>query len=348
MSNRADPKSGQNKDGNAPKRVRQMTVYDRLEDARHRRQALLASRAKVGPTASTPKSPSNTASAPTPPKAPEAPEVKAPQAKTPSVEAPENARTSELVSAPAATPGTRFPEIERPEEPALVAPMRKTSDKPDHTRKKRRGVGYWTGLFRAMAAIAALAVIFALIAQRNDTPSDPAAAASTALVQPDVSSVPIAAETPAPTPAVTPVATSLAIVQSDAPAVPTAPEPEPFDVIFAPLVSPDFPTPAPLETAQPLDAPPTELDQSIPYERLVPPTALQRVPPMRPDAFAAETDPAPAPDSAMADATNVVLMVPDFAPQSRAEAMVTTAASLGIPVDRTLRRVKSSFSPSHW
>jgi hypothetical protein len=51
-------------------------------------------------------------------------------------------------------------------------------------------------------------------------------------------------------------------------------------------------------------------------------------------------------NAGFAEATNVVLLVPAFVPQTRAEDAIDTAAALGIPVDQT-RRANLSISQTN-
>ncbi len=338
MSNRADPNSGRKTPGNATKRVRQMTVYDRLEDARKRRQALLAERAKTAPQ--TPPRATNEANPPKP------------------------------VAPPPPIPKIADPGL-KASRPTAPKPARAQTEPEPHQKSARKGGGYWKGLLQVMAGIALFAVLYAVISSVRDTPENPANAA-TAVVQPDVSIPPIAApqSTPEPTPAPTPAPTSEpaiaaasaptdtapalpdVIAQITGPTTPVSPQTNSLNVVFAPLISPEFASPTTLQAPQPLDAPPSEFDDFLPFERLVPPQVLTRFPPARPTVDTGETVEtveeiaAIAPNSAFADATNVVLMVPAFAPQSQAEDMIAAAAGIGIPVDQT-RRASVSISSTN-
>lgn len=293
MSNRKDPAVGRASENKATKKARQMTVYDRLEDARKRRQALLAER---------------NSSAPTP--------VPAPQASnqpTPPKPAESEARTSEQAA----------PDPAPPAEP--------------EQRRRRRPVGYWGGLFQAMAAVFVIAAIVAVFA-RGDAPSENPAAA-TALVQPTVTTEALPVTTPA---ASTKIEQTAVIAQSNAPIFPQELTEQPFDVAIAPLVQPIFPGSTLLAEPSAQDSLPTELDTIPAFERLVPPIVLTRVPPSRPVTEPPiEAASAIVPSESFAEETNVVLMVPSFAPQSEAENIVTIAARVGVPVDQTRRQAIS-------
>ena len=313
MSNRADPNLGREKPSG---RVRQMTVYDRLEDARKRRQALFAER---GAPAAKPATALKASNDTTPPR------------QTPAKAEPLAADVS-VTRAPAPSP--------KPRPESKFAP---TAQRPQKSSTK----AYWAGLFQAMAAIAIVAVLIAMFSSRGETPENPAAA--TALVQPDVTTVPLTS--PETAAEIEPVVASFLVLRAG-PKAPLAPQQTAVDARIAALVSPTFETPVALFTPATPDGPPTELDQFPPFERPVPPVALQRIPPARPVSATPvalsqpEPTPEPEPEPSLpffGDVTNVVLMVPAFVPQAQAEETISIAAANGVPVDQT-RRASVSIS----
>ncbi|MBT8412863.1 MAG: hypothetical protein KJO30_00925 [Boseongicola sp.] len=303
MSKRADPNSGTEMNRDAPKRARPMTVYDRMEDARRRRQELLAK--GNGPA---PRHAQNLKTPTTPP-------------------APVAMATTQLVTEPQATLQTILPPEPKPKAQPGIPP-------------KRVAGGYWTGLFQAMTAIAVIAVLVATFGSRG-TPQEEAANAA----------VPVTPATSETMTEAAPRVTEVALIadrvaQSTDPATPQAPDSATLGLTIAPLSN------QPLETRlaslaipaadslptipNPVAAPPTVSNTTAPLVLTSTPPARQRPAPI-------ETPEPPAVNAGLAEATNVVLLVPAFVPQTTAENAVATAADIGIPVDQT-RRANVSIS----
>lgn len=298
MSKRNDPNLGQKRAGNTPKRARQMTVYDRLEDARRRRKELLAK--GTGPAPRT--VPSHTAS--NKPTAPFRAEQSAPSVET--AQAPE-------------------PVIR------AHAPDRTQHSKPEPNRT--RG-GYWSGLAQAMAAVAVIAVLIAVFRPFEGEPQATATAAAPLTPEP-LEKAPIAQSAEAERVFIVPRFT----VSTTSPVPVPDLDPTPLGLTIAPLVSPTFKTVVSrLDTPSPGSLPSALLASDLPAPpEATFPLVLTSTPPARPGSTP------PAASTGLADATNVVLLVPAFVPQASAEEAITAAAALGIPVDQT-RRASVSIS----
>ena len=305
MSKRTDPNLGQRRGGDAPRRVRQMTVYDRLEDARKRRKELLAK--GNGPAPRTPPSlrASNEPSAP-------------------------KERTAPIAPAPIPPVAP----VSAPPKPRAEAPV------PGPRPEPRRIGGYWMGLLQAMVAIALIAALIAVFQPFGTEPEIPATAA-TPLQRETVAPAPIVQE-PSPEPNQTIASFT---VTTDGPTLRPTPEPTSLGLTIAPLISPVFETtPARLAPPAPRDAPfdpAPEAAPPLPANNA--PVFLASTPPVRPVPDTATATPETRTLSGLAETTNVVLLVPAFVPQSDAEAAVSAAATLGIPVDQT-RRASVSIS----
>ncbi len=311
MSKRADPNSGRKTTGSAPKPVRQMTVYDRLEDARRRRKVLLAKGEGPAPRPI----PSLKASNETPP-----PPIR------------QSAPASQTIIKPDLVPVVDIEATPRPIETPIVNP-------PPAQEPKRRHGGYWIGLFQAMGAIAFIAVLFGIFGLRGELPEAPATAA-TALAPEPVISEPVTSQAPIA------VAKSTAVilaVRSIDPEVLPSPMPGSLDIIIAPLSNPTLVARVAALQPQRPDGPPTAFDAFPPFERLSPPVILGTTPPARQIAHVTEIAVEQPTPSLLGDTTNVVLLVPSFVPQSEAESAIKIAAALGIPVDQT-RRASVSIS----
>ena len=311
MSKRADPNSGRKTTGNAPKPVRQMTVYDRLEDARKRRKLLLAK--GEGP-------------APRP-----VPSLKASNETLPPPIR-QNAPASQTIIKPDLVPVVDIEVPPRPIATPIVHPTPAQEPKSRHGR-------YWIRLFQAMVAIALIAVLFAIFGSRSELPEAPATAA-TALAPEPVIGDPVTSQ--APIEIAKPTAVTLA-VQSIDPEVPTTPKPGSLDVIIAPLSNPTLVARIAALQPQRPDGPPIAFDAFPPFERLSPPVILGTTPPARQIAQITEIAVEQPTPSLLGDTKNVVLLVPSFVPQSEAESAIKIAAALGIPVDQT-RRASVSIS----
>ena len=301
MSKRSDPNSGRKTTGSAPKPVRQMTVYDRLEDARRRRQVLLAKGEGPAPRPI----PSLKASNETPP-----PPIR------------QSAPASQTIIKPDLVPVVDIEAAPRPIATPIVNPP------PAQEPKRRRG-GYWIGLFQAMVAIALIAVLIGIFGPRGELPEAPATAA-TALSPKPVISEPVTSQ--APIEVAKPTAVILA-VQSIDPEVLPSPKPGSLDIIIAPLSNPTLVARVAAVQPQRPDGPPTAFDAFPPFERLSPPVILGTTPPARQIAQITEIAVEQPTPSLLGDTKNVVLLVPTFVPQSEAESAIKIAAALGIPVD---------------
>ena len=319
MSKRSDPNSGARPSGDGPKRVRPMTVYDRMEDARRRRHELLAK--GNGP-------------APRP-----VPNLKATNQPTPP---PERETPSEPIPHPSPKPV-----VETVAAPTPIKPPEPTPQPQDSKPPKRAASGYWMGLFQAMAAIAIIALLFAVFSTRGTPPEDSANAAA------PVTPAPVAVEqVTVETPIVADVAEVALIAdrvaQSTGPAAPLAPDATTLGLTIAPLVNPVFEiTFASLAIPTP-DSPPliTDPEAGPPLPQIVPPLVLTSTPPIPQRPTPVETALPPILNPGLAEATNVVLLVPAFVPQAEAEDAIQTAATLGIPVDQT-RRANLSISQTN-
>ena len=278
-----------------------MSVHDRLEDARRRRKELLAKGNGPAPrTAPNPRA-SSQSTPPQPRMAPVAPN-------------PESA--AHAVVAPVMAPPT-------PKSAPIAA-----------LEAKRTSSGYWRGLLQAMAAIALIAVLIAVFRPFAAQPETPATVAAPLAPEPVVIA-PIA-ETSATAVTVIP-ATIEATTAGLAPL--TAPEPTDLGLTIAPLISPTFESATRALSQPTADDIPFALnpDGAPALPLITPPLVLASTPPVRPRSETAIALAAPVANTGFAQATNVVLMVPAFVPQSTAEEAVAAAAAIGIPVDQTRR-----------
>lgn len=310
MSKRSDPNSGARPSGDAPKRVRPMTVYDRMEDARRRRHELLAKGNGPAPRAT--------------------PSLKA--LKEPATP-PNRKPPSEPIPHPHTEPITE----------TLVATKTTSAPEPKLKPPKRASGGYWMGLIQAMTAIAIVAVLVAVFAARGAPPEKSANSEAPPAPAP-IASEPVTAQTPI----VAEVALIADhVAQSTDPVAPTAPDSATLGPMIAPFVSPVFETNLARPSIPVPDSPPliTDPEAGPPRPQSIPPLALTSTPPVR-QTPAAETITPPIVNSGLAETTNVVLLVPAFAAQAQAENAIETAAALGIPVDQT-RRSNLSISQTN-
>jgi hypothetical protein len=201
-----------------------------------------------------------------------------------------------------------------------------------------------------MAAIAVIAVFIAVFGTRGTPPEDSANAAATPTPTP-VAAQPVTAETPVVAEAAE-IAEAVLFAdltaQNADPVIPIVPDSETLGLTIAPLVSPVFETKLARLPVHVPDSPPviSDPDAATSPPQPVPPLVLTSTPPVRQAIAAIETQIPPVVNPGLADATNVVLLVPAFVPQTEAEDAIATAATLGIPVDQT-RRASVSISQTN-
>ena len=319
MSKRSDPNSGARPRGDGPNRVRPMTFYDRMEDARRRRHEVLAK--GNGPD-------------PRP-----VPSLKATNQTTPP---PERETPSEPIPHPSPKPV-----VETVAAPAPIKPTEPTPQPQDSKPPKRAASGYWMGLFQAMAAIAIIALLFAVFSTRGAPPEDSANAAAPVTLAP-VAVEQVTVETPIVADVTEMALIADRVAQSTGPAAPLAPDATTLGLTIAPLVNPVFEiTFARLSILTP-DSPPLIADPEAgpPLPQTVPPLVLTSTPPIPQRPTPVENTEPQIVNPGLAEATNVVLLVPAFVPQAEAEDAIQTAAALGIPVDQT-RRANLSISQTN-
>ncbi|MBT8458829.1 MAG: hypothetical protein HKP37_08805 [Boseongicola sp.] len=295
MSNRTNPNFGPRSGGEAPKRARQMTVYDRLEDARKRRRELLAKGDGPDPRPLAIHRASNETTTPT-------------QRAAPPVPPPET--------------------IAEPLAPVIA----ETPARNIHLKPTRNAGGYWMGLAQAMAAVVMIAVLIAVFRPFGNEPELQPIAAAPLTPEPAVS----APTVPEPIAAIEPAVPDISVTTTG-PNQLVALEPTALGLTIAPLISPSFEVVrTSLNTSEPDEIPFVLNPNGAPISPLsTAPVALTTTPPIRPTTQTAPANPQ------LAEATNVVLLVPDYVPQENAENAIAAAAALGIPVDQTRRATVS-------